>query len=138
MAGATHISAKQPAAEFDLSVPEDALAIAERFHGEWCNGGFTQLFSNWEKADILLLPAALTMLGAAEASAIVAAAIGELQASADWRKAASAALRSKTDALGDKLWALDRRFDPHEGVLWKRIEIYEAALNNADDSDEVK
>ncbi len=132
------VSAEEPAAEFDLSLPDDVLAIAERFHGEWSNGGFAQLFSNWEKADILLLPTAMTMLGAPDVSAIVAAAIGELHASTDWRKAGSAALLSGTDALGEKLWELDRLFDPHEAALWKSIEIYEAALNAADDTDEVK
>ncbi len=35
--------------------PEEALAIAEYFQGEWYNGRFAQFFANWEPEDTALV-----------------------------------------------------------------------------------
>ncbi len=82
-------------ADFDLSVPEDALALVERFQGEWYNGSLSQLFANWNRADIVLIPEALRIVGAPEAAPIVEAAIAEFPGDQDdWRELAQELVRS--------------------------------------------
>ena len=72
----------QHLADFDLSRPEEALALVEHFQMEWYNGGFSQFFSNWNRADIVLIPDALRIVGALEAASVVEAAIAAVEPSA--------------------------------------------------------
>ncbi len=117
-------------AEFDLAIPEDVLALAERFYGEWSNGGFSQLFSNWNPADIKLIPAALKAIGASAAAVPVEAAIGLMGPADSWRDTIHRTRRDPSDASGDRLWELNRHIDGD--TLGRLIERYELKLSNAE------
>jgi hypothetical protein len=116
-------------ADFDLGIPEDVLALAERFEGEWYNGGFAQLFSNWYPADVELIPAALKAIGAPEAAAVVQSAIDELGPRAQWREQGHRALVDPADPLRPRLWDLNRKFDEYADRLISLIAEYEKKLS---------
>lgn len=118
-------------AEFNLEFPEDILALAERFHGEWCNGGFSQLFSNWYPADVQLIPAGLKAIGALDVAATVQTAIGLMGAPEQWRDKGHKALIDPSDSLRPLLWELNKQID--DRALWKLIEDYELKLSEVED-----
>lgn len=119
---------------FDLSQPHDALALVERFQGEWYNGGFPQLFSNWYRADIVLIPEALRIVGAPEAAPIVEAAIAEFPTDQDnWRDLGHEAMMNYSNPVGSKLRDMDRAFDAHEKSLAKAVEAFELKLSEGED-----
>jgi hypothetical protein len=123
-------------AEFDLDVPHDILALAERFWMEWCNGGFAQLFGNWNPADVKLIPQGLRGVGAPEAAAIVEQAIAELGTPDQWRDQGHRALTDLSDPLGSRLWELNLQFDAHERNLEKLMADYELRLSEAEDTNQ--
>lgn len=116
-------------AEFNLEFPEDILALAEQFYNEWCNGGFSQLFANWYPADVQLIPEALKAIGASEAASTVDAACTLMGPPDQWRDKGHKALIDRSDALGDRLWTLNRQID--ERALRTLIEEYELKLSEA-------
>jgi hypothetical protein len=121
-------------AEFDLSEPENALALVEHFHGEWYNGGFAQLFSNWNRADIVLIPEALRIVGAPEAAPIVEAAIAEFPDDQDdWRDIALKAMLDPASPLGNKLWDLNSPLGDLEDAIQKAAEAFELKLSEDED-----
>jgi hypothetical protein len=121
-------------AEFDLSVPEDALALVERFQGKWYNGGLSQLFANWNRADIVLIPEALRIVGAPEAAPIVEAAIVEFPGDQDdWRDLALKAMLDPSSPLGNKLWDLNSPLGDHEDAIQKAVVAYELKLSEDED-----
>ncbi|MEH2479395.1 hypothetical protein V1282_002752 [Nitrobacteraceae bacterium AZCC 2146] len=121
-------------ADFDLSQPEEALALVEHFQQEWGNGGFAQLFSNWNRADIVLIPEALRIVGAPAAAPIVEAAIAEFPTDQDnWRDLGHEALTNLSSPLGDRLWDLNRALGGQEDVLMKAVVAYELKLTEDED-----
>lgn len=121
-------------ADFDISQPEDALALVERFQGEWGNGGFSQLFANWNRADIVLLPEALGIVGAPEAALIVEAAIAEFpEDQDDWRGLGHDALVNLASTVGKRLWDLNGALSDHETALARAVEAFELKLSEDDD-----
>jgi len=121
-------------ADFDLSEPENALALVEHFHGEWYNGGFAQLFSNWNRADIVLIPEALRIVGAPEAAPIVEAAIALFPDDQDdWRDVALKAMLDPSSPLGNKLWDLNSPLGDLEDDIQKAAEAFE--LKPSEDED---
>jgi hypothetical protein len=121
-------------ADFDLGRPEEVLALVELFQQEWYNGGFAQLFSNWNRADIVLIPEALRIVGAPEAVPVVEAAIAEFPDDQDnWRDLGHQALINPSSPLRPKLWDLNRALDEHERALQKAVEAYELKLSEDED-----
>jgi hypothetical protein len=120
-------------AEFDLEMPEDVLALAERFYNEWCNGGFSQLFSNWYPADVALIPDGLRAIGAPEAAAIVQSAIAELGPRSEWRTRGRDALINPSSPLRPRLYALNDQFAEHADRLETLIADYELRLSGESD-----
>ncbi len=121
-------------ADFDISQPEDALALVERFQGEWGNGGFSQLFANWNRADIVLIPEALRIVGAPEAALIVEAAIAEFpEDQDDWRGLGHDALVDLANPVGKKLWDLNDALSGHETALARAVAAFELKLSEDDD-----
>jgi hypothetical protein len=121
-------------ADFDLRRPEEALALVELFQQEWYNGGFAQLFSNWNRADIVLIPEALRLVGAPEAAPVVEAAIAEFpDDQGNWRDLGHQALINPSSPLRPKLWDLNRALDEHERALQKAVEAYELKLSEDED-----
>lgn len=124
----------QHLADFDLSLPEEALALVERFQMEWHNGGFSQLFSNWNRADIVLIPEALRIVGVSEAAPVIEAAIALFPADQDcWRDLGHHALINPASALREPLWKLNYALDKHEAALAKAIEAFELKLSEDED-----
>ncbi|WP_295849214.1 DUF4375 domain-containing protein [Tardiphaga sp.] len=124
---------KDPA-DFDLSLPEDALALVEDFHGEWYNGGFSQLFANWDRTNIVLIPEALRIIGAPEAAPIVEAAIAEFPDDQDdWRDLASKAMLDPASPLGNKLWELNSPLGDLEDAIQQAAEAFELKLSEDED-----
>jgi hypothetical protein len=110
------------------------LALVEHFQQEWGNGGFAQLFSNWNRADIVLIPEALRIVGAPAAAPIVEAAIAEFPADQDdWRDLGHEALTNLSSPLGDRLWDLNRALGGQEDVLMKAVVAYELKLSEDED-----
>ncbi len=122
-------------AEFDLEVPEDVLALTERFYNEWCNGGFSQLFSNWYPADVALIPDGLRATGAPDAAAIVQSAIAELGPRSEWRTRGRDALINPSSPLRQPLYDLNGKFGEHASHLEKLIVDYELKLSGETDED---
>lgn len=134
MAAAPSQQSWQDLADFDISQPEDALALVERFQGEWGNGGFAQLFANWNRADIVLIPEALRIVGAPEAAPIVEAAIAEFPADQDdWRGLGHDALVDLANPVGKRLWDLNGTLSDHETALARAVEAFELTLSEDDD-----
>jgi hypothetical protein len=117
-------------ADYDLGQPEDALALIENFQGEWYNGGFSQLFANWNRADIVLVPEALRIIGAPEAAPIVAAAIAMFPDDQDdWRDIALKAMLDPASQLGNRLWDLNGSLGDFEEAIQKAVEAFELNLS---------
>jgi hypothetical protein len=122
-------------AEFDLEVSDDVLALAERFYNEWCNGGFSQLFSNWYPADVALIPNGLRAIGAPDAAVIVQSAIAELGPRSEWRTRGHDALINPSSPLRQPLYDLNGKFEEHASGLEKLIADYELKLSGETDDD---
>ena len=121
-------------AEFDLSDPENALALVEHFHGEWYNGGFSQLFANWNRADIVLIPEALRIVGAPEAAPVVEGAIALFPDDQDdWRDVALKAMLDPASPLGNKLWDLNGSLGDLEDAIQQAAEAFELKLSEDED-----
>jgi hypothetical protein len=121
-------------ADFDLSQPEEALALVEHFQQEWGNGGFAQLFSNWNRADIVLIPEALRIVGAPAAAPIVEAAIAEFPDDQDdWRDLALKATLDPSSPLGNRLWDLNSPLGDHEDAIQKAVVAFELKLSEDED-----
>lgn len=117
-------------ADYDLGQPEDALALIEKFQGEWYNGGFSQLFANWNRADIVLVPEALRIIGVPEAAPIVAAAIAMFPDDQDdWRDIALKAMLDPASQLGNRLWDLNGSLGDFEEAIQKAVEAFELKLS---------
>jgi len=115
--------------EFNLDVESEVLAITELFDGEWHNGGFSQLFSNWNPSDARLVPEGLRRLGLPEAAKVVDDAIAAMGNDMTlWRERGHAALIGSDTELRQRLWALNRAFDPYEKALTAAMERYELML----------
>ncbi|MDF3809124.1 MULTISPECIES: DUF4375 domain-containing protein [Rhodopseudomonas] len=124
----------QELADFDLTRPDEALALVERFLGEWFNGGLSQLFSNWNGADIVLIPEALRIIGAAEAAPVIEAAIAEFPADQDdWRDLGHDALLNKASPLRPRLWDLDSALASHEAAMTQAVADFELKLSEGED-----
>jgi hypothetical protein len=120
--------------EFDLSEPESALALVEHFHGEWYNGGFSQLFANWNRADIVLIPEALRIVGAPGAAPIVEAAIAMFPDDQDdWRDIAHKAMLDPASPLGNRLWDLNGSLGDLEDAIQQAAEAFELKLGEDED-----
>jgi len=133
MADASSKRSWKDLADFDISQPEDVLGLVERFQGEWGNGGFSQLFANWNRADIVLLPEALRMIGVPDAASVVEAAIAEFPDDQDdWRDLGRAAMLDPANPLGDKLWSLNGVLSHHEMALAQAVEAFELKLSEDD------
>ncbi len=116
-------------ADFDLGRPEDVLALAERFDGEWRNGGFSQLFANWYPADVALVPEGLRLVEAMEIAAVAEAAIAELGGDRSrWRDLGHEALIKWQEPLGARLRDLDNMASAHFDALTAAIVRYEREL----------
>lgn len=115
--------------DFDLGIPDDVLSLAERFQGEWYNGGFSQLFGNWYPVDTRLIPEALRMIGASEAAAIVEKAIAEMGAPDQWRDRGHYALLNPFQNLAVRLNELDRELDRHSSEVDALIAKFELKLS---------
>ena len=115
--------------EFDLDMESEVLAIAERFDGEWHNGGFSQFFSNWNPPDASLVSEGLRRLGVPEAAKVVDDAIAAMGEDMTlWRERGHAALIGSDTELRERLWALNYAFDPYEKALTAAMERYERML----------
>ena len=115
--------------EFNLDIESEVLAIAERFDSEWHNGGFSQIFSNWNPSDASLVPEGLRRLGVPEAAKVVDDAIAAMGEDMTlWRERGHAALIGSDTGLRERLWALNYAFDPHEKTLTAAMERYERML----------
>jgi hypothetical protein len=124
----------QHLADFDLSRPEEALALVEHFQMEWYNGGFSQLFSNWNRADIVLIPEALRIVGVPEAAPVIEAAIALFPADQDcWRDLGHQALINPASTLREPLWKLNYALDRHEAALANAVEAFELKLSEDED-----
>jgi hypothetical protein len=120
----------QHLADFDLRRPEEALALVEHFQAEWYNGGFSQLFSNWNRADIVLIPEALRIVGVPAAAPVVEAAIALFPVDQDcWRDLGHHALINPASPLREPLWKLNYALDEHEPALAKAVEAFELKLS---------
>jgi hypothetical protein len=121
-------------ADFDLAQPEDVLALVERFQQEWYNGGLSQLFSNWNRADIVLIPEALRLIGVPEVAPIVEAAIAEFPDDRDdWRDLAHKAMLNPSSPLGNKLWELNSPIGDHEDAMMEAMQAFELKLSEDED-----
>lgn len=121
-------------ADFNLARPEEALALVEFFQMEWYNGGFSQMFSNWNRADIVLIPEAMRMVGAPEAALVVEAAIAYFPADRDdWRELGHQALINPASPLREPLWKLNEVLDEHEPALAQAVIAFELKLSETDD-----
>ena len=121
-------------ADFDLTQPEDVLGLVERFQQEWYNGGLSQLFANWNRADIVLIPEALRLIGVPEAAPSVLAAIAEFpQDQDDWRDLALKAMLNPASPLGNKLWELNSPIGDHEDAIMEAMEAFELVLSKDED-----
>jgi hypothetical protein len=124
----------QALADFDLTLPEDVLALVERFQQEWYNGGLSQLFSNWNRADIVLIPEALRLIGVPEAAPAVEAAIAEFpDEQDDWRDLAHKAMLNPSSPLGNKLWELNSPIGDHEDAMMEAMQAFELKLSEDED-----
>ncbi|MET0905526.1 MAG: DUF4375 domain-containing protein [Tardiphaga sp.] len=134
MADAPPKQAWENLADFDLNRPEEALALVEHFQGEWGNGGLAQLFSNWNRADIVLIPEAMRIVGAPEAATVVEAAIAHFPADQDdWRDLGHQALMNPASPLREPLWKLNEALDEHEPALAQSVIAFELKLSENDD-----
>ena len=134
MADPTSKRSWQDLADFDLTLPEDVLALVERFQSEWYNGGLSQLFANWNRADIVLIPEALRIVGAPEAAPIVEAAIALFPDDQDdWRDVALKAMLDPSSPLGNKLWDLNSPLGDLEDDIQKAAEAFELKLSEDED-----
>lgn len=115
---------------FGIENPEEALATAEHFYNEWCNGGLAQFFSNWFPGDAQLVPKALVIIGASEVATVVSSAIALMGPSGEWRDKGHKVLVDPSFGLGDMLEKLDKQID--DRALWKLIEDYELKLSEAE------
>lgn len=114
--------------DFDLRIPHDVLSLAERFQGEWYNGGFSQLFGNWYPVDVQLIPDGLKIIGADEAASVVGKAIAEMGMPEQWRDRGHRALLNPSESLAARLNELDREFDKYADGVDKLIASYELKL----------
>ncbi len=112
----------------DPDDPHEALAIAERFHGEWHNGGLAQFFANWEPEDASLVPVALRIIGCPQAAAIVERAVATMGPPARWKESGLDVLIGRNDLLRDAVAQFDRELDPHEPALDKAMVDFEYQL----------
>ncbi len=134
VADAPSKSGWQHLADFDLSRPEEALALVEHFQMEWHNGGFSQLFSNWNRADIVLIPEALRIVGVPEAAPVIEAAIAMFPADQDcWRDLARQALINPASPLREPLWKLNHALDEHVSALDEAVVAFELKLSEDED-----
>jgi hypothetical protein len=134
MAAAASQRSWKDLADYDLSFPESALALVEHFQGEWYNGGLSQLFANWNRADIVLLPEALRIVGAPEAAPIVEAAIAEFPDDQDdWRDLALKATLDSSIPLGNRLFELDGPLGDHEEAINRAVVAFELKLSEDED-----
>jgi hypothetical protein len=124
----------QDLADFDMSLPDDALALVERFQGTWGNGGLAQLFSNWNRADIVLIPEALTIIGAPGAAQVVQAAIAHFPVDQDsWRDLGYRAMTDQNDPRGNELWTLNAALAAQEPDMAKAVTAFELKLSENED-----
>jgi hypothetical protein len=120
--------------DYDISRPEDALALVENFQAEWGNGGFSQLFANWNRADIVLIPEAMRIVGAPEAALVVEVAIAKFPDDKDdWRDLGHQALINPASPLREPLWTLNDTLDEHEPALAEAAIAFELKLSEDED-----
>ena len=134
MADAPSKQSWQSLANFDVSQPEDALALVENFQGEWGNGGFSQMFANWNRADIVVIPEAMRIVGAPEAALVVEAAIAHFPADLDdWRELGLQACINPASPLCEPLWKLNDELNEYEPALAEAVIAFELKLSEDED-----
>ena len=123
-------------AEYDLDIPDDVHAIAERFERELYNGGFSQLFANWYPVDVKLIPAALKAIDASAEALVVEKAIAAMGPTSTWQEKGLQALLNPDDPLSKGLHELNREFDKYEEHLVAQIARYALTLDENEEGDE--
>ena len=121
--------------EFNLDIPDDVLYMAELFRNEWCNGGFSQLFANWEPSDAKLIPDGLRQIGASAVADIVALAIAEMGPSEQWQEKGHYALFHTREPLFMRLSDLDDQLAKHSEQLDALIDQFDLKLNGDGSND---
>jgi len=123
--------------EFVWDRADSVMFAIEIFIGEWHNGGFDQMFTNWQPEQVEELVPALREVGAERQADVIVKAIAVMGSREEWRSRAGHAMRNwQTDPLHAQLQSLDREMSDLADDLQERLARYELAHSGDADEDD--